>query len=372
MIDRDDLKAAVNAGVLSSQQAMRLESFLVNRAKAGTNAVAEGAGESENLRFLSNFNDIFITIGLIILFGGFAALFGVVVGSTIGQSGSPLLVGSAMALGIGGLAWVMMEYFCARRRMLLPSMFLAIVVSITGGTLIATIFGSALGIDDLGQSPFEAMDKSMSIALSFFAGSAAAAFAIFRRFGLPFSLFIIAVSAAAVVYMWLFRGAEFQTLYGGFAMFLTGLGTLAIAMIFDMRDPERVTRSSDHAFWLHLAAAPQVIYGISGLITGTVGSEARQAEAVTLLIVLIAIAVLSLAINRRALIAASLITFIVTLSQIFYESGVGGLTTFITVSMIIGGGVVFIGAGWKTARNAVLKFFPTSGIWGRLFPPEIA
>ena len=201
---------------------------------------------------------------------------------------------------------------------------------------------------------------------------AVGALAIFHRFKLPFSLFIVAVSAAIIIYMWLFRGAEIQALYGGFAMFLTGLGTLAVALIFDMRDPERVTRASDHAFWLHLAAAPQVIYGISGLITGAVGTEARQAEAVTLLIVLAVIALLSLAINRRALIAASLITFIVTLSQIFSESGVGGLTTFITVSMIIGGGVVFIGAGWKTARKLVLKFFPTGGIWGRLFPPEIA
>jgi len=287
MIDRDDLKAAVNAGVLNSQQAMRLEAFLANRAKGDRTLVTEGAGESENLRFLSNFNDIFITIGLLILFGGFGALFGVMVGSTVGQTGSPLFTGGLLALGIGGLAWAMMEYFCARRRMLLPSMFLAIVVSVAGGLLAGTIVGSVVGIDDPGQTPFAMMDQSMSLAISFFVGSAGAALLIFRRFGLPFSLFIVAVSAAAIVYMWLFRGAEVQALFGGFAMFLTGLGTLAVALIFDMRDPERVTRSSDHAFWLHLAAAPQVIYGVSGLITGTIGSEARQTEAVTLLIVLL-------------------------------------------------------------------------------------
>ena len=370
MIDRGDLRAAVNAGVLSSEQAVRLEAFLANRARGGDDVA--GAGESENLRFLSNFNDIFITIGLTILFGGFAALFGLVVRSTVGVTGSPLLVGSAMALGIGGLAWLMMEYFCARRRMLLPSMFLALVTSISGGALAATIFGASVGLTEMGQTPFEAMEHSISAGIAFFVGAGAAAMLIFRRFGLPFSLFILAVCAAAVIYIWLFRGAEIQALYGGMAMFLTGLGTLAAALMFDMRDPQRVTRASDHAFWLHLAAAPQVIYGIGGLITGAVGSEAHKAEAVTLLVVLAAIAILSLAINRRALIAASLITFIVTLSQIFYESGVDGLTTFITVSLIIGGGVVFIGAGWKTARTAVLKFFPTSGIWGRLFPPEIA
>ena len=370
MIDRGDLRAAVNAGVLSSEQAVRLEAFLANRARGGDETA--GAGESENLRFLSNFNDIFITIGLIILFGGFAALFGYVVGSTVGATGSPILVGGAMALGIGGLAWVMMEYFCLRRRMLLPSMFLALVTSIAGGTLLLAIFSGPLGITSQIESPLEALDTSMLAGIAYFAGAAATALLIFRRFGLPFSLFIVAVCAAAAVYIWLFRGAEVQSLTGGMAMFVTGLITLAIALFFDMKDPERITRASDHAFWLHLAAAPQVIYGIGGLITGLVGSEASGAEAITLLIVLVVIAILSLAINRRALIAASLITFIVTLSQIFYESGVDGLTTFITVSMIIGGGVVFIGAGWKTARKAVLNFFPTNGIWGRLFPPEIA
>ena len=33
MIDRSDLTAAVNAGVLSSEQGMRLEAFLANRKK---------------------------------------------------------------------------------------------------------------------------------------------------------------------------------------------------------------------------------------------------------------------------------------------------------------------------------------------------
>lgn len=370
MIDRGDLKAAVNAGVLSSEQAVRLEAFLVNRAR-GDDALETGAGESENLRFLSNFNDIFITIGLLILFGGVATLFSLVIVASVEALGSPSMAGLLMAFGIGALAWLMMEYFCARRRMLLPSMFLALVTSICGGMILVAIFSFSLDITDI-SSPFEAIDSSMAAGLSFFAGATLTAFAIFKRFGLPFSLFIAAVSIAAILYIWLLRDSEIGALYGGLAMFLTGLGTLAVALMFDMRDPERVTRSSDHAFWLHLAAAPQVIYGVGGLITGFIGSEASGAEAIILLIVLVIIGILSLAINRRALIAASLITFIATLSQVFSESGVNGLTTFITVSMIIGGGVVFIGAGWKTARKLVLKFFPTSGIWGRLFPPEIA
>ena len=113
---------------------------------------------------------------------------------------------------------------------------------------------------------------------------------------------------------------------------------------------------------------PQIIYGVGGLITGLVGSEATGAEAITLLIVLVIIAILSLAINRRALIAASLITFIVTLSQIFYESGVDGLTTFITVSMIIGGGVVFIGGRVENGAEYRLEVLPDERYLGPPLP----
>ena len=369
MIDRSDLTAAVNAGVLSSEQAMRLEAFLANRRKGVPDDA--GAGESENLRFLSNFNDIFITIGLIILFGGFSALFGYMVGSTVGQSGSPLLVGGAMSLGIGVLAWAMMEYFCLRRRMLLPSMFLALVTSIAGAAFVATLYGSFSGA---GQQVFEDFDivSGASILLSWFVGGFLTAGAIFKRFGLPFSLFLMAFCAAAVVYVFLLQSGDTPDILSGMAILITGLITLAVAIMFDMRDPERVTRISDHAFWLHLAAAPQVIYGIRGVVTGSVISESSGSEAITILIVLILLAILSLALNRRALIAASMLTFIYTLSIVFQANEVDGLTTFIVVSMIVGGGVVFIGAGWKTARNIVLKFLPTGGIWGRLFPPEIA
>ena len=371
MIDRDDLRAAVNAGVLSSEQATRLEAFLVNRAKSGD----EGAGESENLRFLANFNDIFITIGLLILFGGLSALLGALVGPNLESSGAPFLIGSIMVLIIGSVAWGLMEYFCARRRMLLPSMFLAIIVTLCG-TLIGLLFavkflaGDTATLEDL--SLLEGVRTGGRIGIASFVGGFLGSLAIFRRFGLPFSLALMAIAAAGTVYTFIFAFGDMMDLWSGMAVFLMGLATLAVAILYDMRDPERVTRASDNAFWLHLAAAPQVIYGLQGVITGSAFDRGSGMEAIIILIALIALAILSLALNRRALIAASLITFIYTLSIVFSEQGVDGLTTFITVSLIIGGGVVFIGAGWKTARRAVLKFFPSRGVWGRLFPPEPA
>ncbi|MEM6557545.1 MAG: hypothetical protein AAF642_16805, partial [Pseudomonadota bacterium] len=64
MFDRTDLRAAVAANLLSADQASRLEAFLLSRKDDG--AGNEQIGQ-ENLRFLANFNDIFITLGLGIL-----------------------------------------------------------------------------------------------------------------------------------------------------------------------------------------------------------------------------------------------------------------------------------------------------------------
>ncbi|MEO0452249.1 MAG: hypothetical protein AAFZ74_18185, partial [Pseudomonadota bacterium] len=96
------------------------------------------------------------------------------------------------------------------------------------------------------------------------------------------------------------------------------------------------------------------------------------AQGITLLIVLLTLGLISLALNRRALIAASLLTFIITLVFVLNRIGLDGFNIFITVTMIIGSGVVLLGAGWKTARRAVLVFFPKGGTWSRVFPPELA
>jgi hypothetical protein len=51
---------------------------------------------------------------------------------------------------------------------------------------------------------------------------------------------------------------------GGAVTLAVGVGTLVAAILFDMKDPTRSTRNSDHAFWLHMAAAPQIIFGVRG------------------------------------------------------------------------------------------------------------
>ncbi|MEM9939749.1 MAG: hypothetical protein AAF768_12935 [Pseudomonadota bacterium] len=371
MFDRDDLRAAVSANVLSADQAARLEAFFVSRKGGGDPEVQMG---QENLRFLSNFNDIFITMGLIILFIGITALVGAV-SSPMMASGN-ILSGLLVVIPVAGFAWLLMEYFCARRRLLLPSMALSIIFVIfcTAGAMLVS--AAILGADVENLDFTEMWGTTGRLGVMVFLSALAASLAVFFRFRLPFSLALSALAAAGAVYVAAGFFGSIQNVVGGPLLLIMGAITLGVAILFDMRDPERIRKASDNAFWLHLAAAPQLIWGISALVTGsniiggsTSGTD-NAAQGITLLLVLLAIGIGSLALNRRALIAASLLTFIVTLSFVLSRVGFDGFNIFMIVTIIIGSGVVLLGAGWKTARRLVLNFFPRGGVWSRLFPPE--
>jgi hypothetical protein len=198
MFDRGDLRAAVSANVIGADQAARLEAFL----SARHGEEGQGVTGQENLRFLANFNDIFITIGLVILFFGITALIGSASMSSILASGS-ILSGLIVTLPVAGLAWLMMEYFCARRRLLLPSMALAVifVMFITAGAIV-------LGASFVGQNAMSdnfnlegVLDRGGWFGVFIFASAFAASLAIFLRFRLPFSLALAALSAAGAVYV---------------------------------------------------------------------------------------------------------------------------------------------------------------------------
>lgn len=372
MFDRSDLRAAVGANVLSADQASRLEAFLLSRKDDGVGNEQIG---QENLRFLANFNDIFITLGLLILFIGVIAILAVAATPALvkGNVSTGVLAASAVA----GLAWALLEYFCGRRRLLLPSMALTLLFTGFIALGVTAFVGSQRGIT-VEFDVFDAYRELGVLSVTNFVVSALAAALVFIRFKLPFALGEIAAMSSTAVYFSLAFFGDLGLLIGGWAAFAMGILTLAFAIWFDMKDPERIRKPSDYAFWLHLAAAPQIIFGVNTLVTGsniflfTATGADNTAQGVTLLFVLLIITVISLALNRRALIASSLLTFIVTLTFVLDRAGLDGFNIFAITTILIGTGVVLLGAGWKTARRAVLVIFPKGDTWGRVFPPEPA
>jgi hypothetical protein len=367
-MDRKEIEAARKAGVLDDAKAAELEAFIA--AERGPGA----SSDDENLRFLANFNDIFISIGIVLLTIGLSIGSALVLGST----GNAFIISLPVLVAV----WAMLEYFAGRRRLLLPSMTLSLLFTWFAMLLVGLIaagFGSLHAIEDTALSgahgPLGVLG-SISRGLESFgfwsaAGAGLASAIIYFRFRLPFALFLMAVAIAVGLYTFAFSTDGAGSIIGGTASFLIGLGTLLAAIFFDAQDPERKSLSSDNAFWLHFAAAPQIMLGLRAIFSGGTYSSLSGPEAIPLLLALAGFSILSLALNRRALIAAGLLSFWVAISAIA-SPGDNEAWGVAVPLLLLGGGIVLLGAGWKTARRIVLRFVPQTGAFARIFPPEPA
>ncbi len=384
MFDRTDLRAAVEAGAISDEASKRLEAFL--KARNDPDRMLD----PENLRFLSNFNDVFLTIGIVILMVGLGFLSAISVINVLGLSSMSnpenfteantlansirlAIILSPIPVIVG--AWLLAEYFCGKRRLLLPSMALSVAI-VWGSAVMAAGLASFL-VDPVqtaiqAERDFNPWSILAGVSYSGFAAAALASAAIFWRFRLPFSLFLLAGSIAGLFYTAVAQLGGANELFSGAAMLGIGIATLIFAVAFDMRDPTRTTRNADHAFWLHMAAAPQIIFGVRGLVQGSGFAPASTTDATVMLIVLVLFGIISLALNRRALIVSGLVSFATALGVLVTGSGWSGLNALMLTALIVGGAIVLLGGGWRTARRFILKLFPSTGLTGRIFPPEPA
>jgi hypothetical protein len=363
MFDKADLKAAIEAGALTQDQAARFEGFLKTRSDP------DRMLDPENLRFLTNFNDVFLAIGMGVLIAGVSFLSANTLGQAMGLSKWAITVS---ALPVLAAAWALAEYFCGRRRLLLPSMVLAMVICASTSAVVGSLFlpgGVDIDFDDYSWRGF-----ASTMAFAAFGGSALAALGLFYRFRLPVSLFLLAISIAGVFYTAVAQFTGDAHLFtGGIVTLIAGLLTLVAAIAFDARDPNRASIWSDGAFWLHMAAAPQIIFGLRGLILGSDFAPGSSMDAVIMLMTLAAFGVFSLALNRRALIVSGLLSFATALWVLVDHAGGGrGLNTLMLTALLVGGAIVLLGGGWRTARRALLKLVPHQGFAGRIFPPEVA
>lgn len=360
MFDRREIRAATEEGVLTPDQARAFENFLQQRSDPDRGL------DSENLRFLTNFNDVFLAIGMsILVFGVGAASFFTFVGDDVSKwtlvvLPVPVLVAS----------WALAEYFAGRRRLLLPSMVLVLSICVS-----AAMIGVALMVpaDVVANEIDDGADLLASIGYVGFGLSAIAALGAHYRFKLPFALLPFAMSLAGLAYTAILQAGQGDAVISGLAALVIGLATLVAAIWFDMKDPLRASLSSDKAFWLHLAAAPQIIFGVRGLVLGSGFTPAGATDSIAMLLVLAIFALLSVALNRRALIVSGLVTFATAIVALL-NSVSGGDTgsTMMLAALVVGGAIVLLGGGWRTARKALLQFVPTGGAIGRIFPPEPA
>jgi len=328
----DDLKSAVEAGVIDAAQAEKLKAMsAAPNASAPAYADAPLADE-ERFRFLNGFNDVFLTIGVL------------------------LIAAAAFATGFLMLAavifWVLSEILVRRLRAVLPGIVLSsLFVATTAITFQYYWYGIRTHWDI--SSAF-AFWTNLTLNLSL--PALVASLIYYLRFRLPYALALIAFSAYIGVIGTLERVSGMSHSVVALAY---GLVVLTAALFFDAGDPKRVTRLSDCAFWLHIVAAFFVTSPLINLITQS--TNGAMASALVLLTVFL-FAIFALAIDRRALLVSSLASF----TYAVYSILSGGLAwsrsdytqpSFTLTLALVGGFVLILGVFWHPLRQRLMPLF---------------
>jgi hypothetical protein len=377
-MDDADLDAAVAAGVVTPAQATALREFAAARASART--VDEI--DEERFRFMRGFNDVFFSIGIVLLGAAIVHYSGAAV-SAYGPThlAVPVLIWGAGA----AICWALSELLVRRMRAVLPGILLSMlfVFFVLRGTPafniasyfhIApwigknTVLGQLQGVV-LGEIPFSAFVVALAAAL------------FYLRFRLPFALLllagslVIAVMALAILFFPPpLNGPYVQPLLTLFC----GLAIFAAAMAFDLSDRTRVTRRSDCAFWLHLLAAPLIVHSLitlafyalhPGREFNDLRSFTTNLAGITAGIVLL-LTVIAIVIDRRALLVSALIYLGGVIAYAIASTTGNDNGVFFATLLILGVIVLLLGIGWRPLRRWLIRPFPA--ILVNRLPPVVS
>jgi MFS family permease len=152
-------------------------------------------------------------------------------------------------------------------------------------------------------------------------------------------------------------------------LFCGGAVVFAAAMAFDISDRERLTRRADCAFWLHLLAAPLIVHSLITLATGGI-TVMYGPGVLTIVLVIGLLAVVAVAIDRRALLVSGLsylgFAIGIVVSGVF-GGGSAEFAAWAATLVILGAFVLALGVGWMPLRRRVMSLL--SPVVANRLPP---
>lgn len=346
----NDIRAAVAANILTEEQASRLTVFAESRLGFRDHMQVE----DEPFELFKGFAEIFVTVGLGMLFSG-GLIWLIASQGNIYVS----LIGAA-------ISFAMAYYFTLKRRMNLPSIFLATVFA---GNIAAFTF--ILLFDPIAPSEYDVLYTGL-------VGMVAMA-AWFKIFKLPFSMFlfglfgaIVALAVAAIMSpnvldIIALREGVFDLNNASFFPISTlvfGVLIFLLAMYFDTKDPHRVSRFAASGFWLHVLAAVAIVNTVALTLFNTGGALGYTLTSLALL----AISVVALIIDRRSFLTAGILYMAYLIYAAFDGSGNGeefaSIATFLTIGVFI----TVLGTWWAQIRASIMVRLPNFPLKNRLPP----
>ncbi|MCJ8190429.1 hypothetical protein [Sphingomicrobium aestuariivivum] len=356
MYSQQELDDAVAAGAIPAESANALRAF-VSQQRSSTIV------DEEHFRLITGFNDIFVAVAGGILF--FAVGW---IGQWLGEQTGFILDGEMTPIAgafIAATAWGLASYFTAKRRMALPSILFMLAFLVGIGW---TVFGGlAMGVEAMMAEPGE---RELAIVAAIAAACTAFAAKLhWNSYRVPITVAAGAVAVAAIVIA-LVAAVLADTIAAAALMdiilamvLVLGIAIFAYAMKWDASDPARVTRRSDVAFWLHLAAAPMIVHATFSLL-GLNDGNATIAEGFIVIGLYIAMGLTALAVDRRAMLVSALAYVLIALSEMFRQFGAVELNIALT-ALVIGSALLLLSAFWHQARGKVVSALP-AGLQSRL------
>lgn len=321
MYTDEDLNTAVETGVFSQTS---VEAFR-DQVSQLKNTVAV---DEENFRLISGFNDVFVVIASALLLVSITWL---------GAKVAPM----AGAIGLAAASWVLAEFFVLKRRMALPA--IALLLTFLGG-----IFAAPLAFS---EHPTEISFVVSGIL------TAIAARLHWLRFRVPITVAAGTAAGLACVLAVVISVYPYARAWLLPMLFVAGLVTFAIAMYWDAADRTRQTRKSDVAFWLHLVSAPMIVHPIFSTLGILDGAESLYSSLIVVALY-IGLAMVSIAVDRRAIMVSALVYVIYAFSSLLENYGMISYSFAIT-GVCIGASLLLLSAFWQSSRRTVLKMVPT-------------
>lgn len=361
------LDAAAGEGMVAPDQLGRLADFLLGRGitvgSAPLQAVNPGlrdsldmpiasepmstVEESEAPRFIRGFHDILITIGVIIGLlglGGLATIYAVI----------PATI-------------VLAEILVRRQRLALPAVVLTIAFAMSASFAIYPLIDGTEGT---------ASDSWQLVV--FLATISVVTFLFFWRYKIPIAYatgfvtgYAALVVGLALIVLKLSQDEKFfdtHPLMLGLFLGIFAALVFGTALKFDFADRLRLTRRSDVAFWMHLAAAPAILYTIMAFVylngdQGWFASNSSIYQAAAIVAAVLVLMLIGIVLDRRAFVTSGLLSFGYAFKVLLTEGGFEQLvssadTLAFVILLAIGIIVLSLGIGWQPFRRLVVGALP--------------
>ena len=323
MYSDDDLSAAVDRGIFSGRAVADFRSFVDGRRHST-------AVDEEQFRLVSGFNDIFVVlIGMLLMY----CL------AWIANSYDPLLAAAVFPV----VSWGLSEVYVRRRRMALPAV--VFLVTYTFGMYSSSMLLFSGGGEDwfVHENTYVVMGAALFAALG--------AWAHWWRFRVPITIAAGVGMALLAVVVVVSNYVDYRVV-----MFVGGAVVLGLAMYWDMSDVKRVTRRSDVAFWLHLLAAPMIVHPVFTALD--VFGDPDVVSSAVVVVLYVFLSLVSLAINRRSLMVASLLYVLFAIYELLSNYDIGAVEHFAVTGVIISLPLLVLAAQWHAARAWVMELVP--------------